>query len=200
MNATAASLLGLLDTSGGELGGGELVRLARQRIGDFWSLTRSQVYRELTALEAQGYVTAGTPGPRDSRPVRVTAAGRKAYRNWLTEDLPGETIRIPLLLALSFGAVLPPKRLAAVFAQFEAEHRNRLDSYLALDAELAANDVDPYTRATLSFGVHYEEAVQRWLASLPPEVRPEPVTSGRRRSPAAPPPPPRRRRPDPPAR
>lgn len=172
MNATSASLLGLLDVSGGELTGGELVRVAQHRIGDFWSLTRSQVYRELAVLEAEGYVVPGTPGPRESRPYRVTKEGRKVYRKWLTERLPGETIRIPLLLALAFGSVLPRRRLVSLLSAAEAEHRARLEHYRVVDAELAAAGADPYSRATLSFGMHYEEAVLRWFAALPAEVRP----------------------------
>jgi DNA-binding PadR family transcriptional regulator len=171
VNATSASLLGLLDLCGGELTGGELVRVAQQRIGRFWNLTRSQVYRELSALERDGYVAPGTPGPRESRPVRITAAGRMTYRRWLSGRLPDDSIRIPLLLAVAFGAALPPGRLGELLAASEEEHRARLAEYHALDAELAALGVDAFARATLSFGMHYEEAVLRWFASLPPAVR-----------------------------
>ena len=62
MNSTAASLLGLLDASGGELTGGDLGRVAEVRIGQFWSLTRSQVYREIAALERDGLVVRGEDG------------------------------------------------------------------------------------------------------------------------------------------
>jgi DNA-binding PadR family transcriptional regulator len=181
MNATSASLLGLLDVCRGELTGGELVRVAQQRIGDFWSLTRSQVYRELAALETEGYVRPGARGARESRPYRITAEGRKVYRVWLTERLPDETIRIPLLLALAFGSRLPRRRLASLLAEAADEHRGRLDRYRAVDAELASADVDPYARATLSFGMHYEEAVLRWFATLPDEIRPSPPAGDPRR-------------------
>ncbi len=170
MNATAASLLGLLEQSG-PLTGAELVRVAQQRIGDFWSLTRSQVYRELAALAENGLVTAGPTGARESRPYRLTATGRKAFRGWLAEGLPEETIRIPLLLAVAFGAALPTGRLARLLDDAEAVHQQRLTDYGALDRHLREKGVDAHARATLSFGVHYERAVLRWLAELPPEVR-----------------------------
>ncbi len=170
MNATAASLLGLLDLSGGELTGAELVRVAQQRIGDFWSLTRSQVYRELAALEAEGHVEPGPRGARESRPYRISASGRDVYRTWLTERLPGDTVRVPLLLAVAFGSVLPEGRVAALLRSSVEEHRSRLDSYRALAAELEELGVDVWTRSTLSFGVHYEEAVLRWFDALPDEV------------------------------
>jgi DNA-binding PadR family transcriptional regulator len=170
MNATAASLLGLLDVCGGELTGGELVRIAQQRIGEFWTLTRSQVYRELAALEEAGYVERGPLGARESRPYQVTEVGRKVYRSWLTEQLPGDTIRIPLLLAVAFGSVLPRERVQALLREALAKHQDRLARYRQLDADLERLGLDVWTRATLSFGVHYEEAVIRWFETLPPDV------------------------------
>ena len=170
MNATAASLLGLLDLSGGELTGGELVRLAQHRIGDFWTLTRSQVHRELAVLEDEGYVERGELGPRESRPFRVTDAGRATYRSWLTEKLPTETVRIPLLLAVAFGSVLPSGKVRALLLESEAVHRRRLAHYRQVDDELARLGVDAWSRATLSFGLHYEQAVVRWFESLPREI------------------------------
>ncbi len=173
MNSTSASLLGLLDASGGELTGGELVRVAQQRIGQFWSLTRSQVYRELAALEREQLVRPGTPGPRESRPVQITAAGRSAYREWLLEHLPSDTIRIPVLLAVALGGALEPAALAQVLTRSRDEHRARLEEYRRLDAQLAELEGgEPWARATLSFGMNYEEAVLRWFSTLPPEVRP----------------------------
>lgn len=175
MNATAASLLGLIEASG-ELTGADLVRVAQQRIGEFWSLTRSQVYRELAALAAAGLVVAGPTGPRESRPYRLTESGRAAFDDWLGQELPAETIRIPLLLAVAFGPSLPPGRLRQLLDEAEAQHRRRLKQYRAIDEELRALKVDPHARATLSFGVHYEEAVLRWFADLPPVVRRGPRT------------------------
>ncbi len=52
LNATAASLLGFLHE--GPKTGWDLVATAQDRIGKFWSVTTSQVYRELAAMEAAG--------------------------------------------------------------------------------------------------------------------------------------------------
>lgn len=170
MNATAASLLGLISQHG-ELTGADLVRVAEQRIGEFWSLTRSQVYRELAALHADGLVAPGPAGPRDATPYRLTEAGRTAFESWLAAELPRETIRIPLLLAVAFGGAMAPGRLARILDDAEQAHRARLAHYRALAAELRAAGVDPHARATLSFGLYYEEAVLRWFEDLPPAVR-----------------------------
>jgi hypothetical protein len=116
-------------------------------------------------------VVAGAPGPRAARPYRLTAPGRREYRRWLAEELPDETVRIPLLLAVGFGRVLPPGRLRSLLDLAEDTHRARLAAYRSLDEELAMARIDPFARATLSFGLHYEEAVLRWFESLPDEVR-----------------------------
>ena len=175
MNSTAASLLGLLDASDGELTGGELVRVAQEYIGQFWSLTRSQVYRELAALQEQRLVEAASPGPREARPVRITEEGRAAYKSWFADHLPGETIRIPVLLAVAFGGALDAEALRQVLVRSKAEHLARLEEYRALDAALAqsAPDSDPWGRATLSFGILHEEAVMQWFTTLPDSVRPD---------------------------
>ena len=172
MNSTAASLLGLLDACGGELTGGDLLRVAQQRIGQFWSLTRSQVYRELAGLARDGLVAPGATGPRDARPVRITEPGRAAYREWLTEHLPTDTIRIPVLLAVAFGSALDTSALRGVLMRSHAEHRARLAEYRRVEEELAGVEDGDYAMATLSFGIHYEEAVLRWFDTLPAEVRP----------------------------
>ncbi len=149
------------------------MRVAELRIGQFWSLTRSQVYRELAVLEHEGLVRATPPGARDARPVSITDAGRAAYRKWLTEHLPAETVRIPVLLAVALGGALDPSALRDVLTRSRTEHRARLDYYRELDEELATtDDGEPWARATLAFGIRYEEAILGWFSSLPAEVRP----------------------------
>lgn len=170
MNATAAALLGLLEDCG-ELTGGELVRVADERVGDYWSVTRSQVYRELTALSEHGDVVAGDPGPRDAQPYRISDAGRRHLRAWLAAEEPRESVRNNLLLLVAFGRRLPPGRLEQLLDQRERLACQRLDRYARFDEQVSAGDDDAHVRATLSFGLHYERAVLSWLDGLPREVR-----------------------------
>ncbi len=167
MNATAASLLGFLHER--PMSGWDLVATAEALIGDFWSLTRSQVYRELTAMESAGLVTAGPAGPRDRRPYQLTDAGRAAFRKWL-EQRPGpEQIRYPLLLTIAFGRHLPPGRLATFVADHRGVHEHGLEQYRAIRSE-AGDHLDAYASATLDFGIRYETAVLEWIDHLPPEI------------------------------
>ena len=167
MNATAASLLGFLHER--PMSGWDLVATAQVLIGDFWSITRSQVYRELAAMERAGLVVAGPAGPRDRRPYELTDAGRTAFREWLQQRPGPEQIRYPLLLTIAFGRHLPPGRLAAFVADHRGVHEDRLEQYRALWSE-AGDDLGPYGRATLDFGIRYEAAVLEWFDHLPPEI------------------------------
>ena len=50
---------------------------AERRLGPYWSMTRSQVYRELPALAEMGFVKLGKPGPA-GEPAVLDHAGRQA--------------------------------------------------------------------------------------------------------------------------
>lgn len=164
LNATAASLLGFLHA--GPMTGWDLMTTAEVVIGDFWSLTRSQVYRELAAMDRAGLVRAGETGPRDRRPYSLTESGRAAFREWLEREPGPEQIRYPLLLTIAFGRHLPPERLAAFIASHRQVHTSRLEGYQALRAD-AGDALDPFAAATLDFGIRYEQAVLEWFAGLP---------------------------------
>ena len=168
LNATAASLLGFLHD--GPQSGWDLVVTARQLIGNFWTLTQSQIYRELAAMATQGLVVADDVGPRERRPYRITDEGRVAFQRWLAASPGPEQIRYPLLLTLSFGRHLQVAQVAA----FVAEHRARHEATLALYREQLEQARDagaaPTDLVTLDFGIRYEGAVLDWLNHLPAEL------------------------------
>ena len=160
LNATAASLLGFLLE--GPKSGWDLVATAEARIGDFWSLTQSQVYRELAAMAEAGYVEAGERGPREGRPYVITDAGRAAFAEWAEQEPGMESIRFPLLLALGFGRHVPSDRIARWLVRHRAAHAELLSRY-----EAGPPPSDRYAAATLDFGVRYERAVLEWFDALP---------------------------------
>lgn len=162
LNSTAASLLGFLHA--GEASGYELLNTAQLLIGDFWTMTRSQVYRELATLADRGLVEAGPAGPRSRRPYRITDEGRAAFAAWLSEPPGSEQIRYPLLLTLAFGSALDRDRLAEFIAEHRAVHEQRLTDYRE---RLAEGCPDRFVEATVVFGIRYEEGVLAWMDELP---------------------------------
>ena len=171
LNPTAASLLGFLHER--PMSGWDLVVTAQTTIGDFWTVNRSQVYRELTAMSDAGLVEAGAPEARERRPFTITPAGRQAFADWIAREPGSETIRFPLLLTIAFGRHVPPRELARFIQTHRAAHAKRLAEYRELDDATDAEQEarDPFTTATLAFGIRYEEAVLRWFDDLPGDLR-----------------------------
>ena len=158
LNATAASLLGFLHE--GPKTGWDLVSTAQERIGKFWSLTTSQVYRELASMERKGLIEAGEKGPRDRKPFVLTKAGRRAFAEWIEREPGDENIRHPLLLTVAFGEHLPAGRLAAVLAEHRTKHEQQLAAY---ERQSAEEHLPPHAAATLDFGILYERAALEWF-------------------------------------
>lgn len=171
VNPTQGSLLGFLHD--GPQSGWDLVATAQQRIGAFWSLTRSQVYRELATMAERGWVRAQAAGPRDRRAYRLTDEGREVFADWLAREPGDEQIRYPLLLTLAFAAHLPADRLAGFVAAHRVAHTGRLEAYRAEHAAATAVGAGALDLVTLDFGLRYEQAVLDWFDALPAPLRPE---------------------------
>jgi DNA-binding PadR family transcriptional regulator len=148
------------------------VAAAEEMIGGFWTITRSQVYRELAALADRGLLERGEPGPRDRQPFQLTAAGNAAFLRWVNTSPEPENLRIPLLLRLTFADAIDPARLRAMVAEHHAMHQRRLEEYRAMDRELVAAGVPEDRRVTLAFGISYETAVLGWFRKLPASIYP----------------------------
>jgi len=164
LNATAAALLGLLHD--GPMTGGQLMGLAENRLGPFWTTTRSQVYRELPVLAEKGYVKLGKLGPRASQPYSITAAGKRAFARWLGEGAGRDQLRNPLLLRAAFGGLHKPDQLSALYQDRADEHNTRLTE-LRDELKEAKKGDDPFRVATLEFAVTYQKALLKWLDSAP---------------------------------
>ncbi|EHR49363.1 putative transcriptional regulator [Saccharomonospora marina XMU15] len=160
MNATAAALLGLLHD--GPATGGELVAAAEERFGTFFSVTRSQVYRELPALHKEGYVRLGKQGPRSSQQYVITAAGKKAFKGWLTSDSGPDHLRSPLILRVVNAGVLTPKQRANLFDAAKETYSAELN-----DARAAVRAAtDPVEKAVAEFGQAHARAALKLVDAL----------------------------------
>lgn len=161
VNATAAALLGLLRD--GPMTGGQLVAAAVERFGAFFTVTRSQVYRELPALAEAGLLELGEQGPRASQQFVITPAGRKAFTEWLAEGGGVEGLRSPLVLRLMHAEALSPDqrielvdgaRPAVAAKLSEARARSRAET-------------DPYRKAVADFTVAHARAMVKLLDAIP---------------------------------
>jgi DNA-binding PadR family transcriptional regulator len=164
VNATAAALLGLLHE--GPMTGGQLMAAAQRRLGAYWSMTRSQVYRELPALASAGYVKLGKPGARSSQPYAITPAGKRAFTRWLSEPAGREALRNPVALRVAFGVQQSGVQLQQVYAQASEYHNAALTEAREMAKE-AKKSGDEFYAASLEFAVGYHKAALAWLKGAP---------------------------------
>ncbi|MFG1921222.1 PadR family transcriptional regulator [Cryptosporangium sp. NPDC048952] len=164
LNATAAALLGLLHE--GPMTGGQLMATAENRLGPFWTTTRSQVYRELPVLAERGFVRLGRPGPRSSQPYAITASGKRVFAKWLGEDAGRDQLRNPLMLRAAFGSLHKPQQLQELYAERREEHNARLAELREELKEVKKRD-DAFQAATLEFAIQYQRSILKWLDTAP---------------------------------
>ena len=162
LNATAASVLGFLDKQ--SMSGSELAAQIEDVIGDFWNVTRSQVYRELKLLADAGFVTTLRAGKREKQPYKISAAGRKAFRVWIAIEPGPPIMRMPLVLQTFFGEAVDAERTKLARTKLRAYHHARLLAYRGFESR-----VDKTTSAyqALRLGIQYQELMVRWIDSLP---------------------------------
>jgi DNA-binding PadR family transcriptional regulator len=159
LNATTGTVLGFLLS--GPRTAWDIDQGIGVSVGHFWNVTRSQVYRELPQLAAEGLVRVRSgSGKGERRTYEITAQGREAFRRWLAEGPPAETRRIPILLVTFFGAELEPGRLTEILDDVRAEVMAELDGYDEIGPLLVDR---PFERATLEFGIRYAELVRDWI-------------------------------------
>ncbi len=164
INPTAAALLGLLHE--GPMTGGQLMAAAERRLGPYWSMTRSQVYRELPVLAELGFVRLGKPGPRSSQPYAITASGKRAFSRWLAESPGRDALRNPIALRVAFGEQHSESQLQSLYASANQYHAEAMAA-VKEQAKEAKRSGDSYGAAALEFAVAYHKAALSWLKITP---------------------------------
>jgi len=159
LSSVSHLVLGLIERAG-EVTPYELKGVA-EAVSGLWSLRHDQVYRETERLAGRGLLEERREQHgRRRRRFRITPAGRRALKAWLSEPTTEFTeLRDPGLLQLFFGA--DPPALARV--QLPA-HRDRLRDYEQLAESLPAETPEG-VRLSLQAGIgHEREWVRFWAA------------------------------------
>ncbi|WP_437735753.1 helix-turn-helix transcriptional regulator [Sorangium sp. So ce1335] len=141
-------------------------------VRSFWTVTQSQIYRELHALEGEGLVEATTM-PGDGKPDRkvyaLTEPGRAALKAWLEEPLEPLLLRHPLLLKLVFAAQVPPRKLDDLLARYAREieatktdYEGRLGDPRIFSLARSSRERDLW-RLSIEHGLAWCDAELRWI-------------------------------------
>ena len=155
------SILGLLMVSPSN--GYELTRRFDDTLRNAWHASHSQIYPELSKLEAEGMVEVVAEGARRSRTWAATDAGRQELRRWMVEAEPVRPQRNETALRWFLLPLLPADQRRTAL---EREIADIEDSTAFLQASAVgdggAGDDHPF-RATARLGLRINEVMLAWL-------------------------------------
>ena len=148
--------------------GYELARRFDRSIGYFWHATHQQIYRVLSRMEAEGWISAevqaGETAP-DRKVFSVTAKGRGELSRWIAEPVEPEGTRDALMVKLRGAAFGDPQGLIAELEHHRAAHANRLTCYHVIEARDFSGTLDPQRALqymVLKSGLRFEQGWLEW--------------------------------------
>lgn len=173
-------LLGLLIDR--PMTGYDLKTFFNSSINFFWSAELSQIYRELSRLEKQGYLNSKVE-QQEGRPNKklyyITEAGKKAFLGWL-EKFPerlGSESKNEFLVRLFFSSRLPDEDLVFHFRKYIKDMENELGIYRIIEERLnsrIAKDIGCreafHQRLTVRRGIHYAQSEISWARECIEEI------------------------------
>jgi PadR family transcriptional regulator AphA len=174
LSKTAYAILGMLTL--GRRTGYEIKQLVDVSTRFFWAASYGQIYPELNRLERLGLVE----GERDDsdgrrrKAYRLTAAGRRALRDWLTSgEPPLFELRHEGALKLFFSDTIEPEERAALMRTIRAEHERVRDRLKEIQpGAVAEGDERGYEAPlrVLEFGIAYQDFIVDWCSRLEREL------------------------------
>uniref|UniRef100_UPI00359C65DD PadR family transcriptional regulator n=1 Tax=Collinsella bouchesdurhonensis TaxID=1907654 RepID=UPI00359C65DD len=178
-------ILGLLNY--GDMTGYEIREIFDKSLNFFWQAQSSQIYRELRALEKNGWI-AITTVKQTEKPNKnvcsITESGRAELLSWLSTQNPVGDTRVPLLMQVFFLGNRSKEENIAYFEDIANACRQQLASFSNIDKSidyfedaLNLQDQSPYWKMTADFGrrslqMHIDWA-EHCAAKLRTELRSE---------------------------
>lgn len=164
------ALLGFLNYA--PMTGYDLKKILDDSTNFFWSAQTSQIYRELKALEKEGYIVS-TVKPSGKGPNRreysITGSGVSHLKNWLTEAHVDEDMRNEFMVWLLFSSHISPDdlylQMQRKLENYQKEYqmlksvKNRIHEYVQM---FGKEDEDFYWEMVLNRGFYDVEAKVRW--------------------------------------
>jgi DNA-binding PadR family transcriptional regulator len=138
-------------------------------VGFFWKASHQQIYRELTKLEDQSWLSSESirqEGRPDKKLYYVTELGKNALRDWIAQPAELRSIKDELLVKLFAGYLVPKEKMLAELEQHRSQHLERLTEYQKIEQQYFQNPQTlpierKYQYLTLRSGLRYETD---WLA------------------------------------
>ena len=160
-------------------------------VASFWTVTQSQIYRELHGLEREGLVVVrrqAGEGKPNRNVYALSAAGQSVLSAWLRQPLEPLQLRHPLLLKFVFSAEVKPAELDAQLAQYAASLAQTREAYAARligrqIVELARSKRETQIwRLSVVHGLHWCDAELAWVELARRTLGKAPVRPARKKA------------------
>jgi DNA-binding PadR family transcriptional regulator len=161
-----AILVSLVDSPAS---GYDLAKQFEASVGFFWKATHQQIYRELTKLEEQGWISAKVIS-QDNRPDKklysVTELGKQQLVEWMAHESEPAAIKDDLLVKIFAGYLAPSKTIVEELERHRKLHAQKLRVYQDIEQQYfqnphALSQQDKFRYLTLRKGIGYETD---WIA------------------------------------
>lgn len=137
-------------------------------VGFFWQESYGQLFPTLTRLEEDGLIKGREvmAGRRRRRDYEITASGRDALADWLTEAPMPQPERNELLLKVFFAHESDLRSLRGHLSDADARARAQLDVLRGIESGLQTTFAEdprmPFRLLTVRYGILGLEALHRW--------------------------------------
>ncbi len=165
------ALLGFLVA--GPQHGYDLHRRFQAELGQVWHLSQSQAYAILKRLERNGSISSHMIEQEKLPPkqvLRITAAGRRRFNEWLESRVSGNarSIRLEFLTRLYFVRRYKPERTEAIYEAQKAEVQARIERLQALLCGIPAGQV--FNRLSLDLRLRQMQLILSWIDEMRTEM------------------------------
>lgn len=173
-------LLGLL--IGKPMTGYDLKAFFKNSVNFFWSAELSQIYRELSRLEKQGYISSRIEhqeGKPNKKIYDVTEEGQAEFLKWLKE-FPGNLTPISrneFLVRIFFSSKLSKDELVHQLVRYIQQQEEEAKIYGSIEEKMnsktAGGECDPDTfhrRLTVRRGIYFTQSEIGWAKECIEEI------------------------------
>ncbi|MFN6537825.1 MAG: PadR family transcriptional regulator [Nostoc sp. EkiNYC01] len=139
-------------------------------VGFFWSASHQQIYRELSKLEDQKWISCETipqAGRPDKKLYSVTDLGEQQLKEWIAQPCEPTPVKDDLLVKIFAGHVAPNQTILAELERHQKAHLERLSTYENLEQRYFQNPQElsesaQFQYLTLLNGITYERHWVTW--------------------------------------
>lgn len=140
-------------------------------VGFFWSASHQQIYRELSKLEDEGWISsemilqAARP---DKKLYSITDLGKQHLKEWIAQPCEPTPIKDDLLVKIFAGHIAPNQIILAELEHHQKAHLAKLSTYKDIEQRYFQNlqelpETAKFQYLTLLNGISYETQRLAWL-------------------------------------